>query len=279
MKNQLILFLLFIFSTLTINAQNIVEGLIINAETQQPIPFANIGIIANENGTVSNDEGVFKLSYKDKSDLVTFSCIGYQSTEISVKEILQQNRIKLTPVAYDIETVKVEASRINTDEKRYGVKNKTRGRSIAYGSAQLGTEIGTPIRIKKKTFLKTANFVINHAKGDSMVFRVNIYEFKRGKIGETILKEAIIIREQQKKGVLTVDLIPYNLFVEDDVLLSLAWITDDNGRGNEGLTFDMKNGKKVKGIYIRKNGVSDFFRMKFVQNKNLCFYFIGNEVN
>lgn len=129
-------------------------------------------------------------------------------------------------------------------EKLFGKKNKNRGLSIGFGNAQLGCEIGSVISIKKETYLKSANFKLNHAEGDSLLFRVNIYHFDEGQIGKNILKENIIIYAPQKRGILTVDLTPYELFIHQDVLLTLEWIKDDNGAGNEGITFDTKKSRK-----------------------------------
>ncbi len=39
----------------------IVEGIVINANTLEPIPFANIGILYTEIGTLSNEDGSFSV--------------------------------------------------------------------------------------------------------------------------------------------------------------------------------------------------------------------------
>lgn len=167
-------------------------------------------------------------------------------------------------------------------EKLFGKKNKDRGLSLGFGNAQLGCEIGSSIRIKKETYLKSANFKLNHADGDSLLFRVNIYHFKEGEIGENILKENITIYAPQKRGVLTVDLTPYELIINHDVLLTLEWIKDDNGSGNEGITFDTKRGRKSN-IWNKRTSQNPFkinkghHRSK-LKKKSLCFWLIGKEV-
>ena len=118
--------------------------------------------------------------------------------------------------------------------------------------------------------------------GDSLLFRVNIYPFEKGDIGENILKENVIINAPQKKGVLTVDLTPYELIIDHDILLTLEWIKGDNGAGNEGITFDTKKGKKHN-IWNKRTSQNPFKINKVsgrsrVKKKSLCFWVIGKEV-
>jgi len=51
----------FIFCLSYINAQKDFKGRVIDAKTNEPIPFVNIGIIEEGVGTVSDEEGLFHL--------------------------------------------------------------------------------------------------------------------------------------------------------------------------------------------------------------------------
>lgn len=261
-------------------AQISVSGTIHDAQTKQPIPYVNIGVKNTAMGTVSDDKGNFQLAISALEATITCSAIGYETLDITGSELRKQRQINLIPKDYDLKAVEIVASTLEGKERRYGVKNKNRGLSIGFGSRNLGTEIGALIPINKPTFIKNANFVINHAKGDSLLFRVNIYDYQKEQIGENILKENVLIATKQRKGTITVDLTPLNLILENDVLLTLEWIKDDNGQGNTGITFDTKKSRKAKGVYVKNTSVGDFTFMQYVNSKlKPCFYLMGVELN
>lgn len=275
--NKAILLLLTLFTTFSTFAQITVEGKVVDASTDKAIPFVNIGVKMQAIGTVSDEAGKFTLQVKQASDILSFSSIGYESIDLSAQTLKNQPIIKLVPKNYNIAQIEITASRFGSEDRIFGVRNETRGHSVGFGSRQLGTEIAAPINIEKPTYIKSAHFVINHAKGDSMVFRVNIYDFSNNQIGENILTENIIIRKVQEKGTITVDFTPYDLVLEKPVLLALEWIKDDNGKGNVGLTFDTKKGKGLKGTYLKEVSLGAFKKFPYKPKFNPCFYFIGKQ--
>ena len=259
-------------------AQQIIKGKILDANTNQPIPYVNIGVKNLEMGTVSNVEGYFEFSTATGDYTILCSAIGYESLEILTSALNNDNTIFLHPKAYLIDSINIEAKHFSNEEKMFGEKNETRGKAVGFGSSQLGTEIGALIKIERPTYIKSANFVIVHAKGDRMLFRVNIYKYKDGIITENILTENILIDEKQRKGTISIDLTPYDLVLEHDVLLALEWIQDDKAEGNTGLTFDTKKSKDLKGVYMKLSSLREFEKMPIIKNKlKPCFYFIGKE--
>ncbi len=278
MKTTSLAILIFCYCN-AILAQVNISGKVINAETKEAIPYVNIGLKNTAIGTVSDHEGNFQLTLNSQTDLVTFSAIGYEMIDISGDKLVKEKIVLLTPKNYDLQAIEITAQKFSGEDQILGVKNKKRGLSIGFGSRNLGTEIGALVPIKKPVFIKSANFVINHAPGDSLLFRVNIYHYKDGKIGEKILKNNTLINTEQKRGVISIDLTSLNLILKNDVLLSLEWIKDDQGQGNSEITFDTKKAKKLRGVYVKKASIGTFERMEFI-NKKLkpCFYFIGKEV-
>lgn len=275
MKYTITLFFLLFYSS-GLFTQELLEGTVIGADTRSPLPYVNIGITPRATGTVSDAEGRYRLKIPDPADVVTFSSIGYETVEVKASELQQNGVVALRSRQYPMPIVEVVATKLG-EERIFGVRNKTRGHSVGFGSQQLGTEIGAPIEIEAPTYLHSAHFVLNHAKGDSMLFRVNIYKFEDGQIGENLLRENIFIRTQQKKGTIRVDLVPYDLVLESDVLLSLEWIRDDDGEGNVGITFDTKKAKKPNGIYMKQASLGAFQQLPYRQNTKPCFYFTGRQ--
>lgn len=105
-----------------IQAQNIlISGKVVDAETNQPVEFANLGVIGTYLGTASDFNGDFSLSVSDEfADFkVQISAVGYRPKELSVNELqlLTPVTIKLLPQAYGIGQVDVKAE----SKRLYGI--------------------------------------------------------------------------------------------------------------------------------------------------------------
>ncbi len=266
-----------IIGSASLQAQITIKGQTLNAESGESIPYVNIGITAKAKGTVSDFEGKYRL-VAETGDMVTISAIGYKTIDVKAEDLKRTPLIQLESKGYELSTIEIEAQRFKSGEVMLGLKNKTRGLSIGFGSAQLGTEIGALIEVDHPTYIKNANFVLNHAKGDSLLFRVNIYSYKDGKVGDNLLPENVFIKEKQRKGTITVDLSAYNLILDSDVMLSLEWLRNFDEVGNKNITFDTKKSRKLKGVYAKYFSNGTFRKVPFKAKLKPCFYFIGKEL-
>lgn len=276
MKQQLPIVLILLLASAALPAQISILGKVLDAETREPIPYVNIGVRELAVGTVSNANGDYALHLPSAEDVVAFSSIGYQTVEVNAGELSRNGVVALTRKKYRFREVEVTARKFG-EEQIFGERNETRGPSVGFGSRQLGAEIGSLIELKAPTLIKSAHFVLNHAQGDSMLFRVNIYDYRDGQVGENVLRENIFIVARQKRGAIDVDLSGYDLILEGDVLLSLQWIRDDRGEGNVGITFDTKKGKSLKGIYVKDSSIGVFRKLTHQQQFKPCFYMIGKQ--
>lgn len=86
---HLIALLILIHFSYSLSAQKI-KGIIINKETKSPIAYVNIGIPNKNSGTVSDTEGAFSLTIDEshQNDSLKFSCIGFESKTLSIKDML-----------------------------------------------------------------------------------------------------------------------------------------------------------------------------------------------
>jgi len=258
-----------------LSAQSRISGKVIDAATKAPLPYVNIGIRQLATGTVSDAEGAYTLKITRPDQTITFSSIGYETADIPAEALQREGVVLLQKKQYLIPRVEVVASRFGGEDQIFGERNESRGHSVGFGSQQLGTEIGAAIRIDKPTYIKSAHFVLNHAKGDSLLFRLNIYAFRNGRVEENLLPKNVLLRGIQERGTLSVDLSEFNLVLEEDVLLSLEWIRDDAGRRNVGITFDTKKGKNLRGIYSRITSIAPFQKLSYRRQLKPCFYFTG----
>jgi len=255
-------------------AQEFIQGTLRDADTGEPVPFANIGIPDQQTGTVSDENGRYRLPVRAEPDAAIISAIGYATERYSLKELRAAPDLLLQPQAYLTHSVVVRTSRLGP-EQELGYRLAKRRNSIGITGRLLGFEIGARIPIAKETLLKKAHFVLNHAKGDSILLRVNLYRWENGRPGQLLLPDNVLLEAGQKRGTLTVDLSAYSLVVEEDVFLALEWVKDLSGLGEAGITFRCKNSPARKAnLYTRLTSHAPYVKM----NMALGFYLTGRPV-
>lgn len=99
--NYLILFILISFSGFS----QTLSGTVIDQETQETIPFANV-LIGDSYGVITNDEGQFNIAVDrfQPSDSLVFSFLGYARHSVAIKDF-DQNPIYLVPSVDNLDEV------------------------------------------------------------------------------------------------------------------------------------------------------------------------------
>lgn len=107
MKSFFILLFL-LYNSITLSAIKL-HGEIIDAKTSEPISFVNIGIKGTRYGTASNSAGTFVLNVPEqhKNGVLQFSCIGFETRELPVHELLSQHVVRLEPSVVPLDEVTV----------------------------------------------------------------------------------------------------------------------------------------------------------------------------
>lgn len=82
-KKLLFLFLLLPFSIL---AQNVVNGVVVDKKTNQPISGVNVSLKGSNQSTSSDFDGKFKLSKVKKGDKIQISYVGYKNETITFED-------------------------------------------------------------------------------------------------------------------------------------------------------------------------------------------------
>ena len=90
MKAPILFFLLLAYN---LQAQ-LITAKVLDAETRQPLPFVNIGILNKNLGTVSDEHGDFLLQLNPEFPLDTlrFSMIGFGRKDFIVQDYLEQEK-------------------------------------------------------------------------------------------------------------------------------------------------------------------------------------------
>lgn len=210
----------------------IISGTVVDLASKQALPYVNIGIVGKGIGTVSDINGKFSINLDDSlnSQTLKFSYIRYKSQSFNVKEVkktLTNNTLSITleESAVSLTQVVIKPKAIKT--KVLGNTNDSKSMSAGFKSNDLGSELGTIMKIKKpSTHIENLNFNIAKNDIENAKFRVNIYAMKNGQPDSILLKEPIYVTTSMKSGTLKVDMKPYNIWVDTDFMVSLEWIED-----------------------------------------------------
>jgi len=172
--------IIFLFYTLSIFAQNFAEGIIKDIETDEPIPYVNIGIVKKNLGTVSDLNGKFEFETQSNvfNDTIRLSSIGYKSKAILFRDFLKMlktnSEIFLFPDVTALNEVVITAKKLK--EKVIGNKSKSKTVRIGFQKIALGQEIGTKIKIKNNpTYIKSFHTNIAANSNESLNYRLNFY--------------------------------------------------------------------------------------------------------
>jgi len=89
------------------NSQNILTGIIIDNNTKEPIPFANVVVEKSVRGTVSGFDGTFALQRRSYDNSFKISSIGYETKTINIEQSVNFVTITMIPKRYEINQVTV----------------------------------------------------------------------------------------------------------------------------------------------------------------------------
>ncbi len=117
-----IFFFLFLFtgsdSFSQASEKTIIKGIVSDAKTGDPIPYATVLLKGTTVGTITDNQGKYSIETKVPATQVEFSYLGYQTQSKSIfagKEQIINIRLSLSVIALDEVTIK---------PKRVGYKNK-----------------------------------------------------------------------------------------------------------------------------------------------------------
>ena len=222
----------------SIFGQNTADGIIKNAQTNEPIPYVNIGILNRDKGTVSNENGEFTLEIPIEfvNDTIKISSIGYETKIFIANEFiktLKENKtISLSEKIIELNEVVVSNKKLK--EKVIGNKTKSKMMRGGFRNAELGNELGIKIKIKKSpTYISKFHANVTSNTGEKMKFRLNFYSIEKGLPKEKLIDQNIIFSIDSKEGEFTLDLSKYNLVVEEDFYLTMELIENEGNKESE----------------------------------------------
>lgn len=233
MKN-IFIFIALLFISFSSNSQYVVtiEARVIDAITKTPIPYVNVGFVDKAIGSVTNEEGFLSIEFDENriqaNDIIQFSMVGYQTESYTFKQLIERfqtsNTVALSKEIFDLNEVVLETkwgkSSIFGHQR---ISKKTMG--YWKDKKALGGEIATLINLKKgKQKLTKLYFNVIENSADSIKVRVNIYDYKKRRPSNNLLLSPIFKVLAGNIGAQAIDLSPYNIIVDNNVVVSLELV-------------------------------------------------------
>ena len=214
-------------------AQLSISGVVKDNSTQQGIPFASIGIVGTQAGTLTDGNGNFLLTIPHLTDSIHISSIGYNGLSLSANELQSNPRhvFYLKPEAYKLNEVVVDAK--NMMYKILGTSNYSKEICSAFigENANWRGEQAAILVTKKdstKVLLESFGFyVVKNNYTDSLQFRIMLYEVdEKGYPGNTFLKKPLLFKTNIKQGEVRVDIRDYYITHSTDFFISLECLEE-----------------------------------------------------
>lgn len=139
-----------------------IRGVVIDAETHEPLPYVNVLIKGTTSGTITNLDGEFTLNQKLASDaIILFSFLGYKNTEINYVSIVD---MELLTIYLDEEDIALEEVEIRPDNSyaRSIIKSVIKNRK--HNNPDNIKTIDYKKYTRKSTFLSNLNRSITEKK-------------------------------------------------------------------------------------------------------------------
>lgn len=216
----------------SLKGQTTLVGRVLDTQSKVSLVYVNIGVVGKEVGTVSDAEGYFSLTLDqptERQDSLRFSMLGYEPKSFLLDQFLEDKpfEIYLNEQAFALEEVVLISPKKNLKAKLLGNKTKSNLIYTAFTTNRLGNEMGIVIRGRKDPmWLDYLEFNIVENDYGPIRFRLNIYDLKEGLPNQNILTENVFIDTDLERGIVRVDLTPYDLLINEDFFVALEWIED-----------------------------------------------------
>ncbi|MBC3794663.1 carboxypeptidase-like regulatory domain-containing protein [Spirosoma utsteinense] len=228
-------------------AQSTVSGLVLDKASNQPVPYANIGIVGSPIGTLSNANGSFQLLLPAHylTDSLLISHLGYTPQSIAVRAIKPNLVITLQPEPIQLAAIDVLAHRKSSRKsKRYVLGNKLANSSfIVIDTAQAGSAMALLIENKFPQSSAKLSGPIRIEKAAVQIYSNSFAEFKlrvrlltrdslTGLPGRDLLHQSVILTSRrQQGGWLEADLSSFGIHIpEVKFFIVFEWILDARDR-------------------------------------------------
>ncbi|MFZ1527599.1 MAG: carboxypeptidase-like regulatory domain-containing protein [Ferruginibacter sp.] len=202
--------------------QTYYSGIIVKKSTHEKIPYATIGLVKENRGTTSNENGNFKIASRYENDSLRVSAVGFKTIVYPITHAfdsimieLEENQIVLKEVIVSNRTMKESPVRVN-DFDNCGINYFSVGLRTYSQIAQYNCAPRENMQLSKLRICKSAN---------SSKFRVRIYEMDSitGKPSKDLALQSIDVNSSKRN--VELDLMGYNIFLKKkDFYIAIEWL-------------------------------------------------------
>lgn len=205
-----------------------INGMVVDAKTKQPIPYAAIGIVGENVGTVSDENGLFRLSIPSQftNDLLTFSEVVHERKKLSIADLLnsQEIIIALEEVVMELRTVEITPNKEKRNYEKLGVKPMFYWGSC-YANFKGGAQIAQLMEAKAyPVFLSKARIKIGDNTLEKAKMRVRVLEKTPNGLPGSDVFEGVFMDIAYKEGWIEVDLSHEDLVFEEDFFICFEFL-------------------------------------------------------
>jgi hypothetical protein len=218
----LILVCLILIVQLAANGQTI-SG-IITDENRKPLPYTNIGIVGLNRGTISSNNGIYKIDISgiETDKILRISSVGYESVDYKIGDLIAHQstmlNVELKMKVFQLPEIVVNSKKV--EPVFLGSKKKGKF-EWQWSEAIQGAEIGTLLKTNYPVVLKRFNFFVKKNSCDSIYYRIRIYDGSNEFPTEFINSTDIRFMSRLKRGWESVDLTDFNIKVNGDFIITL----------------------------------------------------------
>jgi len=265
MYRHLTAILLFILLSGLVHGQKTIIGKILNKTTKEPIPYANIGVVNSNVGTISNFDGSFSILIPKRlnNDSLTFSSLGFFKEVLAANplESKKEYTIYLNVKETILKQVLVTAKRLKEKLIILGNTSFNQGNyepDTIYSGRAVSLLIDTRSFRKGITFpfmVKKAGLYIFQNRFESFKFRIrlNKYDKLTGKPGEDLIEKSIIVESSISNGWLEFDLSSLNFKAEGPFFVTFEQLIDRESR--DAIAYGFRDIKRWHPEWIKKEPV------------------------
>lgn len=210
----------------------VIQGTVIDSESEIPLAYVNIGVINIAKGTVSNESGAYNFNCDSLTldSKIRFSMIGYLPQTYAISDLFDESKtIKL-----DRKTIELEEVVIKWKEKTRKVgtiKKSIIPEVCGFGGTGFGKghELGMVLDLGIETVqVEDINLKVYEQSFDTIFFRLHFRSIENGLPSGELLTENIYLPIFTHSGWQKIDLKKYNILMEGTVALTIEWVRISN---------------------------------------------------
>lgn len=185
MSRKILIFSLFMFSLVSLNAQTVIRGVILDKKTYNPIPdvIVQYGELLKDY-VLSDDKGNFVISDTTAS-IIHFHCFGYETVSLSRAELkvnsvvlMELNPISLAPVVISPDEADKILKEVMINTKKKLVTDIPLGYLLHFNQTKLSDTSRNEIYLSYTTNL-SGKELQKKIKKDKLPYEYNLIDVKR----------------------------------------------------------------------------------------------------